>query len=79
MVRPHESVTAVADDMEAVAILIMSGRYLGYLPEQYAEPYISKKLLAPLNPKALTYDVKFEMVYRRPSVKDDVLLAFLQT
>ena len=78
MVRPHESVTAVADDMEAVAILIMSGRYLGYLPEQYAEPYISKKLLAPLNPKALTYDVKFEMVYRRPSVKDDVLLAFLQ-
>ncbi len=78
VLRPHESVTAVADDMEAVAILIMSGRYLGYLPEQFAEPYIREKLLAPLNPKLLTYDVKFEMVYRRPSGKDDVLLAFLQ-
>lgn len=78
VVRPHESVTAVADDMEAVAILIMSGRYLGYLPEQFAEPYINKKLLAPLNPKLLTYDVKFEMVYRRPPAKDDLLLAFLQ-
>ena len=78
VVRPHESVTAVADDMEAVAILIMSGRYLGYLPEQFAEPFVSRKLLAPLNAKVLTYDVKFEMVYRRPAAKDEVLLAFLQ-
>jgi DNA-binding transcriptional LysR family regulator len=77
-VRPHESATAVADDMEAVAILIMSGRYLGYLPEQYAEPFIQKKLLAPLNSRVLMYDVKFEMVHRPPSNKDDVLLAFLQ-
>ncbi|MGC2400062.1 MAG: LysR family transcriptional regulator [Acidobacteriaceae bacterium] len=78
LVRPHESVTAVADDMEAVAILIMSGRYLGYLPEQYAAPYIDKKLLAPLNPRTLTYDVKFELVYRRPGAKDEVLSTFLQ-
>jgi DNA-binding transcriptional LysR family regulator len=78
VVRPHDSVTAVADDMEAVAILIMSGRYLGYLPEEFAEPYIGKKLLAPLNPKLLRYDVKFEMVHPRQTGKDDVLLAFLQ-
>lgn len=78
LVRPHESITAVADDMEAVAILIMSGRYLGYLPEEFADPYIARKLLAPLNPRLFTYHVKFEMVYRRQAGRDDVLLAFLQ-
>lgn len=69
-------VSAVADDMDAVAVLIMSGRYLGYLPQQVAKPYINRKLLAALNPGVLGYDVQFEVAHRTPG-RNEILSAFL--
>jgi len=74
----NEKITAIADDMDAVAVFIMSGRYLGYLPEQFSRPYINRKLLSALNAKVLGYDVQFEMAHRRQSGRNEVLLAFLQ-
>jgi DNA-binding transcriptional LysR family regulator len=72
-------VTAVADSMEAVAVLILSGYHLGYLPEQFAAPYVEKGLLAPLNPNELHYEVAFHMVTRRQvSMRNEILQAFLE-
>ena len=68
-VRPRR-ITAQADNMEAVSLLILSGSHLGYLPEHFAEPYVEQGLLAALNPKLLAYTVTFHMVtqkYTRPS------------
>lgn len=73
-----QRVTAIADDMSAVAVLIMSGRHLAYLPEHFAEPYIRQKLMAPLNPAVLRYDVPFQRATRRRSSRNEVLEAFLQ-
>jgi LysR family transcriptional regulator, transcriptional activator for bauABCD operon len=75
---PRHHVTAVADDMGAVAVLVMSGRHLAYLPEHFAEPYIKQKLLAPLNPAILRYEVPFHVATRRRSSRNEVLQAFLQ-
>lgn len=58
------NIGAVADNMEAVAMLVLSGRHLGYLPEHFAAPYVKEGLLAPLNPKAMRYRVAFQMVTR---------------
>jgi LysR family transcriptional regulator, transcriptional activator for bauABCD operon len=57
-------VSAVADNMEAVAMLVLSGAHLGYLPEHFAAPYVGDGLLAPLNPETMRYRVPFQMVTR---------------
>ncbi|WP_201324984.1 LysR family transcriptional regulator, partial [Burkholderia sp. E168m23] len=36
-----DRVTATADNMEAVALLILSGHHLGYLPQHFAAPYVA--------------------------------------
>jgi len=71
-------VTAIADDMSAVAVLVMSGRHLAFLPEHFAEPYIKQKLMAPLNANLLSYDVPFQRATKRRSSQNDVLRAFLE-
>jgi len=54
-----QRVSAIADDMGAMAVLVMSGRHLAYLPDHLAEPYIRDKSLMALNPSLLSYDVPF--------------------
>lgn len=45
----------------ATAVLVLSGRHLGYLPEHFAASYVEAGLLAPVNPAVLCYDVQFHM------------------
>ncbi|MCP1401871.1 LysR family transcriptional regulator [Achromobacter insolitus] len=70
-------VTAEADNMEAVAMLVLSGAHLGYLPEHFCRPYIEAGLLHALNPEVLHYDVTFRMVTRRRAALDEVTRAFV--
>ncbi|WP_321842505.1 LysR family transcriptional regulator [Paraburkholderia bannensis] len=74
----HErNVTAIADNMEAVALLILSGHHLGYLPVHFAKPYVDGGLLRAVNPAALRYDVTFHMVTRRAPHAGDIQRAFI--
>ena len=73
----HPRVTAIADDMSAAAVLVMSGRHLAFLPEHFAEPYIKQKLMAPLNTQLLRYEVPFQRATQRRSNNNEVLQAFL--
>ena len=73
-----QRVTAIADDMGAVAVLVMSGRHLAYLPEHFAAPYIRQKLMVPLNPSVLKYDVTFQSATLRSAIRDEVVEAFLE-
>ncbi|GBH27856.1 LysR family transcriptional regulator [Burkholderia vietnamiensis] len=73
-----DRVTATADNMEAVALLILSGHPLGYLPQPFAAPYVAQGLLAPLNPEQLRYDVTFHMVVARDARGDPLVAAFLE-
>ncbi|MDB5769224.1 MAG: Transcriptional regulator, LysR family, partial [Collimonas fungivorans] len=70
-------VTALADNMEAVAVLILSGQHLGFLPQHFAAPLVQQGLLAALNPALLSYEVTLHMVARRQSSRGEVLQAFL--
>ncbi len=56
------TIGAVADNMQAVAMLVLSGRHLGYLPEHFAAPYVKQGLLALLNAKTIRYRVAFQIV-----------------
>jgi DNA-binding transcriptional LysR family regulator len=60
-----EREAASVDNMEAQAILILSGAYLGYLPQHYAASWVAQGLLRPLLPDELGYEAPFVLVTRR--------------
>lgn len=74
---PPRNVTAVADNMEAVAMLVLSGHHLGYLPEHFAAPFVEQGLLAALNPALMRYRVAFHMVTRARRQRTEIVEAFL--
>ena len=62
---PEASAAATVDAMEAQAVLILSGGYLGFLPVHYAAPWEAEGRLRALLPEMLQYDAPFEIVTRR--------------
>ena len=56
---------ATAFDQEAVAHLVLSGKYVGYLPEHYAEAFVSKGIMRPLLPTVFQYVCEFSAIARR--------------
>jgi len=71
-------VAALADNMEAVVLLLMSGGYCGYLPPAVAQPYVELGLLRALNPRELRYEVPIHIVSQRPEQRNEVVEAFLE-
>lgn len=56
---------ATVESMEAQLILILSGGYVGYLPEHYAQPWVDQARLRVLLPAAFGYQSQFSLVTRR--------------
>ncbi len=56
---------ATVDSMEAQLILILSGSYVGYLPEHFAQPWVDQARLRVLLPAAFGYQSQFSLVTRR--------------
>lgn len=75
---PALRVTAVSDDMQATALLVLSGRHLGCLPQHFAAPYVQTGMLAPLNRSVLYYDVQLHLASRRRAQLDDITRAFVE-
>jgi DNA-binding transcriptional LysR family regulator len=59
------SASATVDCMEAQAILILSGGYIGFLPTHYAASWVAAGRLYQLLPGLLSYDAPFEIVTRK--------------
>jgi len=75
---PPAVVGGLADNMEALSLLVLSGHHLGFLPEHYAAPYVEQGLLAALNPASLRYDTTFHAVTRLRRHLSEVTKAFLE-
>jgi LysR family transcriptional regulator, transcriptional activator for bauABCD operon len=72
--RRRASVT----DQEAVATLVLSGCYIGFLPDHYAEGFVARGLLRRIAVPEVTYDVLFVAVARRSPEPTRVAQAFLE-
>ncbi|WP_099348417.1 LysR family transcriptional regulator [Acetobacter aceti] len=72
------SITATADNMEALAMLVLSGHHLAFLPQHFSKSYEEQGLMAPLNMQALRYDVTFHAVTRQRQSLGDIPKAFLE-
>jgi DNA-binding transcriptional LysR family regulator len=69
---------SIADNMEAAAILIMSGQYIGYLPREFAAAYVKQGLLSAPNQKRCKYEITFHMVTRKRPFRNEVVRAFVE-
>jgi len=58
-------IAAVAYNIEAIAIFIRSGRYIGFLPAHYAEPWVEKGEMRALRPADFHYTSRFELLLPR--------------
>lgn len=56
---------AVTSHMESIALLIMSGRYIGHLPTHFAAQWETRGEMRRLLAESATYDDQFYLVYRK--------------
>jgi len=71
------SSTAVADLMESVAVFILSGRYIGFLPSHFAQQWVAQDMMRPLLERTLGYQNPIYLVLRKTEQKKPILAAFL--
>jgi LysR family transcriptional regulator, transcriptional activator for bauABCD operon len=55
---------ATGYDQEAIATLILSGCYVGFLPEHYAQSFVTQGRMRALHPETLRYDCQFSALWR---------------
>ncbi|EPN22271.1 LysR family transcriptional regulator, partial [Pseudomonas syringae pv. actinidiae ICMP 18804] len=70
--------TASASDREGIAFLILTGRYIGYLPDHYANAWVQEGRLRALKPDAKFYDLNLVTVTRKGRRPHLVLEGFLE-
>lgn len=68
---------ATAYDQEAVAHLLLSGRYVGYLPDHYVAGFRGRRALRALCPDTFEYSCQFSAITRSGRVSR-VLSAFVE-
>ncbi|MEZ5606570.1 MAG: LysR family transcriptional regulator [Burkholderiaceae bacterium] len=69
---------ATAFDQEAIATLILSGRFVGFLPEHYAAAFVQSGRMRAVAPAKLHYACDFVSVLRRSPQPARAALAFHQ-
>ncbi len=67
---------ATVESMEAQLILVLSGAYVGYLPEHYAQAWVDKGDLRVLLPATFGYQAPFSMIVRRGRSREPLIQTF---
>jgi DNA-binding transcriptional LysR family regulator len=57
--------SATGFDQESIATLILSGQFLGFLPDHYAESFVREGHMRAIAPELLRYDCQFLAITRR--------------
>lgn len=68
---------ATAYDMEAIAVLVLSGAYLGHLPTHFAAHWLDREDMRPVLPEQFDFRSRFEVATRKGAGSLRVLDAFL--
>ena len=63
--RMHLRRKATAFDQEAIATLILSGKFLGFLPDHYAAGFVGLRQMRAVNPVLFRYTCSFHCILRR--------------
>lgn len=66
-----------SDSMEGLAIFILSGRFIAFLPTHYALQWVERGQMRPILPRRLAYRSQFHAVLRKAGAPTLVMRAFL--
>ena len=69
---------ATASDQEAVAMFVLSGQFVGFLPDHYAEPFVRSGQVRAISPETLRYDCRFSAILRQSPKALRLTEAFFQ-
>ena len=67
---------ATGYDQESIATLILSGRYLGFLPDHYADEFVHQNRMRAVQPQVFSYRCSFFGIVRASPQAARVTLAF---
>jgi DNA-binding transcriptional LysR family regulator len=67
---------ATAYDQESIATLILSGQFLGFLPDHYAQAFVQRGQMRAVQPAAFHYQCSFFSIVRGSPLPSRVTLAF---
>lgn len=70
--------TARANDLESIAILILTGRFLGYLPDQYARHWVSRGEMQAILPEHFSYENSIVLLTKRNKRLSKAVNAFIE-
>lgn len=70
--------TASATDREGIAFLILSGRYIGYLPTHYAERWVREGRMRALKPETWHYLTRYSAITRKGAPPNLLLESYLE-
>ena len=73
-----ETASASSYQAEGLAFLILSGRFIGYLPRRYAALWVERGMMRALLPGKLSREAEFRIITRKDSEPTPVLRAFLR-
>ncbi|GHE21135.1 LysR family transcriptional regulator [Halomonas urumqiensis] len=76
----HEPLKAAASasDREGIAFLILSGRYIGYLPTHYAQRWVRDGRMRAINPDRWHYLTRYSAITRKGAPPNLVLESYLE-
>ena len=68
---------ATGFDQECIATLILSGQFLGFLPDHYAQSFVGQGQMQAVQPEVFRYDCEFFAIHRRSPLPSRATRAFL--
>lgn len=71
------NIAATAFNMEAIALMILSGKFIGHLPTHYAESWVKKSQMRALSPSYFKFSSQFDIIVRKGVPKNSAAIAFL--
>ena len=74
--RLRLSRVATGFDQESIATLVLSGQYLGFLPDHYAKSFEHEGLMQAVRPAAFSYECEFFAITRHAPAPSRVTRAF---
>jgi len=70
--------TATASDHEGIAFLILTGTYIGFLPDHYASYWVEKKMMKPLLPDTFNFESNISLVSKKNMKHNQIVKQFFE-
>jgi len=72
----YDSFSASATQVEAVALLVKTGRFVGFLPEHYARGMVERGVMRAVRPDLISIVTPFSLILRHNIVRSPLVKAF---